>query len=428
MPRHAEPPRLQLCRKGSGIWYIVHFDDGRQRERSTRERDRGRAEEAFGEWLRSRRRRGAAAPPEEILIADVLAAYARRRQENATATDDLARLGYAIDALLPHWGARTVADVTGTTCQDYVRDRRGEIAAGKTRKAAAAWQRAHARAEAAGRSAPPRPRPVDPATVGAGTPRTELELLRAAIHDAVAHRELTVGVHVLLPEKPEPRQDWLTRQQAARLLWAARKVKGARHYLPLFILTALYVGRRKEAILGLAFERTPVGGLVDLDAGLIDFEVAGRPRTRKRRGRVPIPRQLLAALRRRRARDPGNPWVFTRDRSDRLAPGEAPRPVGDPKKGFAAAVAAAGLDRVTPHTLRHTCATWMMQDGLNAYDVAEWLKMSYRTLIETYGHHHPDFLSDVREHLERRGNAGSGRRGSRSIPEKRREPTGNKVA
>ena len=39
-------------------------------------------------------------------------------------------------------------------------------------------------------------------------------------------------------------------------------------------------------------------------------------------------------------------------------------PIGDIKKGFGAACERAGIKDVTPHTLRHTAATWRMQSGV----------------------------------------------------------------
>src|SRR5262249_32261677 len=64
--------------------------------------------------------------------------------------------------------------------------------------------------------------------------------------------------------------------------------------------------------------------------------------------------------------------------------------------GFASAVRIAGLDltvgNVTPHTLRHTAATWLMQRGVAMWEAAGFLGMSEKTLRETYGHHHPDYL------------------------------------
>jgi hypothetical protein len=63
------------------------------------------------------------------------------------------------------------------------------------------------------------------------------------------------------------------------------------------------------------------------------------------------------------------------------------------KKGFKSAVGLAGLSgKVTPHTLRHTAATWLMQRGVPIWEAAGFLGMSPEVLQETYGHHHPDHL------------------------------------
>jgi hypothetical protein len=48
--------------------------------------------------------------------------------------------------------------------------------------------------------------------------------------------------------------------------------------------------------------------------------------------------------------------------------------------------------RVTPHTLRHTAATWLMQRSVPVWEAAGFLGMSAEVLLGTYGHHHPDFL------------------------------------
>lgn len=69
------------------------------------------------------------------------------------------------------------------------------------------------------------------------------------------------------------------------------------------------------------------------------------------------------------------------------------KPVASVKKGFRSAVGLAKLTgKVTPHTLRHTAATWLMQRGVPVWEAAEFLGMSAEVLLSTYGHHHPDFL------------------------------------
>jgi integrase len=42
---------------------------------------------------------------------------------------------------------------------------------------------------------------------------------------------------------------------------------------------------------------------------------------------------------------------------------------------------------VTPHTLRHTAATWLMQLGTDPWEAAGYLGMSVKVLIDTYGLH-----------------------------------------
>ena len=57
------------------------------------------------------------------------------------------------------------------------------------------------------------------------------------------------------------------------------------------------------------------------------------------------------------------------------------KPVESVRKGFAAAVRAAGLGaEVTPHILRHTVATWLMQNGVNLWDAAGFLGMTVQQL------------------------------------------------
>jgi integrase len=131
---------------------------------------------------------------------------------------------------------------------------------------------------------------------------------------------------------------------------------------------------------------------VDLEAGRIDFEITGRKRTLKKRGKIPIPPRLLPHLRRARRRGSELGYVLH-------IHGER---IGDIKKGFAAACTRAGLQGVSPHTLRHTAATWLMHSGTDPWQVSGFLAMSMATLINTYGHHHPDFQREAAEAIGQR--------------------------
>jgi len=219
----------------------------------------------------------------------------------------------------------------------------------------------------------------------AGTVRRELGVLRAAINHAHRTGRITRPVAVELPERPEPKDRWLTREEAAAVIRAAR-TRQARLYLPQFILIGLYTGRRKEAILSLRWPQ------VDLEARTINFDITGRKRTKKRRGIIPISPRLLPHLRRLRKRGSDLGYVLHIN-------GER---IKDIKKGFATACTRAGISGVTPHTLKHTAATWLMQSGTDPWQAAGFLSISVETLLRVYGHHHPDYQREAAENIGRR--------------------------
>jgi site-specific recombinase XerD len=79
-------------------------------------------------------------------------------------------------------------------------------------------------------------------------------------------------------------------------------------------------------------------------------------------------------------------------------------PVASVKKGFKTAVGLARLPgRVTPHTLRHTAATWLMQRGVPIWAAAGFLGMSLEVLQDTYGHYHPDHLQGAAAAIGQKG-------------------------
>jgi integrase len=213
--------------------------------------------------------------------------------------------------------------------------------------------------------------------------RRELGVLRAAINHAHRNGRLTRTVYVHLPDSPEPRDRWLTRKEVAALLRAALREARVRLYLPLFILIGLYTGARKEAILSLRWSQ------VDLVGGRVDFNTPGARRTNKRRAHIPIPAKLLGHLRRARPRGVELGFVIN----------DGGRRLGDVKRGFTSACRRASLDGVSPHVLRHTCATWLMQRGVPMWDAAGFLGMSRETLERVYGHQHPDYLKSAVEAL-----------------------------
>jgi integrase len=170
-------------------------------------------------------------------------------------------------------------------------------------------------------------------------------------------------------------------------LWGSRK-GAARLYLPLFIMSGLYTGARKGAILGLKWTQ------VDLVRGRLDFNEPGRPKTKKRRAVVPIPRPLLWFLRAAQRRA-NCPYVIARN-------GEQV-PERSINRHFSAARDRAGLDReVIVHTLRHSAGTWMAQAGVDMHQISGYLGHSYARTTELYAHAYPDHLAEAKAAMERR--------------------------
>jgi integrase len=105
--------------------------------------------------------------------------------------------------------------------------------------------------------------------------------------------------------------------------------------------------------------------------------------TKKRRPPVRLPDRLLAHLRR---------W----GKRQRYAVEWYGEPVKDVDKAFRRTVEDARLgEGVSPHTLRHTAATWLMQRGTDLGEAAGFLGMTIQTLERVYYHHHPDFQANA---------------------------------
>lgn len=365
MPRTAKGPRLWFRKArfaadgkliASGQWLIL--DGRKQISTGYAEGQKAEADVELGQYLIDRYRPVRRARDiEDIPIAEVLAIYdadLRDRQANKRTYD--AR----ILRLNDWWGNKMLAEVTGQTCRDYVAFR------GKS-----------------------------------GGARRDLEDLRAAIGHHAKEGLHRVQVKVWLPEKGEARDRYLTRSEAARLIWACWRYREAqrRHrgpdkgktlptkkrplqHVARFILLGLYTGTRAGAIAAASPYPAEGRAWVDLDAGIFYRLAKGKKATNKRATPVKLPAGLLSHLRR---------WKRTAITAGHFIEHNG-KPVGQVNKGFAHGVELAGLEgEIVPHTLRHTAATWLMQNGADLPGAANLLGMSIQTLERVYWHHHPDF-------------------------------------
>lgn len=342
MPRPRKPARL--WQRKDGRWIIL--DGGKQHPcgGAFGERDRWLAEEALAKHIANRvPERIGPAQPSELTIGEVLAAYAKERGPRLAAPETLA---YALKALAPFWASRTCDAVKGSTCRAYAEQR----------------------------------------TASTGTARRELGVLQAALNYAHAEGRLIYAPKVTLSESGAARDRWLTRSEAARLIWHAEP------HVRRFIVLALASGRRASAILALRIGPSLDSGWIDADTGVITFEGARERRTKKRRGSINAPRTLAAHMR-RWARNGGSHAILWRG-----------KPIAEIDTGLRAAARRAGIDGVSPHVLKHTAVTWAFQRGMTLEDAADWFATSPATLLKHYRAHSPEYQTRAKTIMEMRSN------------------------
>lgn len=350
MPRPPEGPKLRPNPKRSGTWYIYWTDPatGRSREHSTGTGDQGRASEYFAQWLARQGDTGAVwtgpRRATEVPVIDVLRLYAREHVASEKVVDKK-RPAYAIAALAAWWDG-CCDTVLPQTCRAYARDRGART----------------------------------------GTARYELSMLRAALGFAHDNGKLVEDCRkrVEVPPTQPGRDRWLTRDEAAALLRASRHERLSRGHLPLFIMLALRTGARPAALFDLQWSQ------IDFINNRIDFNPPGRQRTSKGRPIISIPRRLRWFLLRAHARS-SSPYVLSYGRHK----------LTTVKDSFRNARIRAGLgDDVVPYTLRHTCACWLAQAGVDLWVIGGWLGHSQARTSELYLHHHPSFLGEARKVMD----------------------------
>jgi hypothetical protein len=234
--------------------------------------------------------------PSKILVPDVLNLWQAEEAPTHARPKETAQ---RIEALSGFWDfdrddrdAKTttplyLSDVNGKRCRDYVKWR-------------TAQQRRSAKPEKTGRPA----RPITQSMA-----RRELEDLRSAINYHRREGYCSEIVSVVLPPRSLPRDVWLMRLEAARLLsaaWRARQVTRDKNtlrdvgkHVARYILVGLYSGTRSAAICGASFQPAIGRGHVDVDKGIfVRCPKGADHESNKRQPPAPISDRLLAHLRR----------------------------------------------------------------------------------------------------------------------------------
>ncbi len=211
-------------------------------------------------------------------------------------------------------------------------------------------------------------------------PNRELSVLRAMFN-----RALALGTYegdnpvkaVKRVKESEGRLRFLEPAEEAALLAELREPHRT------LVLVGLHAGLRVRAeALSLTWEN------VDLRRGLLTvqaaFAKAGKTRT------VPINSVLRAALAERKAMAQGE-HVFTRRRDG--------KPLRALRTVFMNAVAAAKLEGVTPHVLRHTFASRLAMAGVDLRTIQELGGWRSLKMVERYAHLSPSHKAEAIERL-----------------------------
>ena len=211
-----------------------------------------------------------------------------------------------------------------------------------------------------------------------GTILREIGVLRAALSWAVENQWIERETKPIISDpvkRPRPRDRWITKNEAKTLLDACHEP-----HIKLFVFMGLMTVARMSAILEAKWSE------VNWELRRIDY---GMGHGNKRRAVVPLNDTMFETL----------------EGARKLACSDyiieyGGEPIKTVKKGFRSACERAGLEKVTPHILRHSGATWMAMDGVSLREIAQMLGDTEATVERVYAKYHPDYLKGAANALQ----------------------------
>lgn len=208
--------------------------------------------------------------------------------------------------------------------------------------------------------------------VAQGTVHTELGHLRMALNWGVKMRRIPFAPYIERPQKPQPQDRYLTREEIRHLLDTEML-----EHVRLSVILMLHTAARVGAILDLTWDR------VDLERRIIDLR-ADSTGPRKGRAVVPISDGLARTLAHHKGlRRGGNPFVVTYNGQRVL------NIYGSIRR----ACERAGLRDVSPHVFRHTAAVHLAEGGIPMEEIAQFLGHSdVRVTQKVYARFSPTHL------------------------------------
>lgn len=376
MSRRAKGPRLQFRKsrydkKGNLVErgkFIIR-DGDRYVSTGCFEGEAEKAEGKLAEYIIGKQQTQSDEAPTtgNTVISHALAYYHSVKRPETTRPGSL---DYYVDTLNEHWGDKPIARITPGTCREYARIREGKSA------------------------------------------RSLLSTLRAAVNLHEKDGLHSGKVNFFVPECGPPRDRFLNRDEAAKLLWFCWRHRGKQaihknrpgcekaetayypiRHLARFILIGLYTGSRAKTILAASPYREPGYAYVDLEKGIFYRLPYGKKQTNKRQPPNPLPRRLLAHMRRWHSKGLMNTH-FVEYRGMPIKTSI--------KNAYRTARSGAGLTDVIPHSLRHTRVTWLLQNGVSTWDTGGFVGMSTQMVEKVYGHHCPNHLKNAVDAIDYR--------------------------
>lgn len=202
--------------------------------------------------------------------------------------------------------------------------------------------------------------------------------IKVALKLAHRHKVITEVPYIPTLKEPPAKTRWLTHEEAQRLIDALPK------HLSDAAVVGLMTGLREANITGLRWE--------NVDLTRATAWVDGSQTKNRQNLAVPLPVEALAVLT-RRWREAGKPKagpVFT-VHGHRLHRMSTP--------AWYAATKKIGLDGVTPHTLRHTWASWHVMAGTDPLTLMQLGGWKSVKMVQRYTHLSSDHLADAAKRI-----------------------------
>lgn len=306
--------------------------------------------------------------PRDVLVVDLIRYYLQRKVKKIEKKSKDKRRDYlqTMERLITFWDGLTVYDIHEDTLKEYQEKSR----AGKP--------------------------------LADSTARRELEDLKAAVMYGARKRVVELDGHIIdweLPPPGDPRDTFYSEEEVADLVRAAYRTtnkaiggpkghKTSKH-LARFILIAARTGTRADKIEKASYKNIDGRPWMDTKSGIFYRSgVANKSPMNKRADPVRIPNELLHQVRR-----------WEKEGSDNVI--EYNGKPGGTKSAFRRLkVKVLGKERaktVNRHTLKHTCASWLMKKRVPMDIIAKYLSTTKEVIEKHYGHFHPDFHQEINE-------------------------------